>query len=240
MATGDELVPPEDTPGPGQIRNSNSSAILAAVEAAGAIPVYLGLFPDDKEALRAAILDGVTRADVLLTCGGVSMGARDYVKPLLAELGTVHFGRVAVKPGRPLTFAEVRGVPVFGLPGFPVSSLVSFELFVRPALRLLAGQRKLWRPEIRVRLSHDIQHEPDRTEFQRAKLTCRGEGVCGKSYCGFPSDWATTTGSQVSGRLRSFVGANALLRLPASEASLLAGDEVVAILTGQSEVEPPD
>ncbi|MGQ9554569.1 MAG: molybdopterin molybdotransferase MoeA [Anaerolineae bacterium] len=227
MATGDELVPPESTPGPGQIRDSNSSAILAAVESVRAIPMHRGLIPDDKETLRTTILDGVARADMLITCGGVSMGAHDYVKPLLAELGTIHFGRVAVKPGKPLTFAEVQGAPVFGLPGFPVSSLVSFELFVRPALRLMAGQRRLWRPEMRVRLSHDIQHEPDRVEFQRAKVTQR-DGTY----------WAVTTGSQVSGRLQSLVGANALLRLPAGETLFHTGDEVTAIMIEQPEVWP--
>ena len=88
---------------------------------------------------------------MLLTSGGVSMGVKDLIKPLLAELGTIHFGRVAIKPGKPLTFALVDGVPVFGLPGFPVSSLVCFENFVRPALRLMAGHSRLWRPEVPVR-----------------------------------------------------------------------------------------
>jgi len=209
MATGDELVPPERALAPGEIRDSNSYAVAAAVEAA----------------LRAAILEGVSRADMLLSTGGVSMGVRDLIKPLLAELGTVHFGQVAVRPGKPLTFATVGDVPVFGLPGFPVSSLVSFEMFVRPALRIMSGQHKLWRPEVPACLSRSIRHSPDRTEFQRAIVVLRdGE------Y------WAETTGVQVSGRLKSLVGANALLKLPAGVTDFKHGDAVTAILINQAEV----
>ncbi len=225
MATGDELVDPDQLPAPGQIRDSNSHALVAAIAAAGFVPLSLGHVDDDAEMLRAAILEGVSGADMLLTSGGVSMGTRDLIKPLLRELGTVHFGRVAVKPGKPLTFAVVRGTPVFGLPGFPVSSLVSFEQFVRPALRIMAGHSKLWRPQVCARLSHPVRHEADRTEFQRAVVEQR-DGIW----------WAETTGSQVSGRLKSLVGANALLRIPEGVADLAAGDQVDAILVDQPEV----
>jgi molybdopterin molybdotransferase len=225
FTTGSELVPAEAVPGPGQIRDSNGPALAAAITEAGCTPVPLGSVADDPEALRAAILDGTKRADMLLTSGGVSMGVKDLIKPLLAELGTIHFGRVAIKPGKPLTFALVDGVPVFGLPGFPVSSLVCFENFVRPALRLMAGHSRLWRPEVPVRSTHDIRHDSERTEYVRA-VVARREGVL----------WATTTGSQVSGRLKSLVGANALLRLPPSPEDVYAGDEVTAILIDQPEV----
>jgi len=219
MATGDELVPPNEAPAPGRIRDSNSDALLAAVTLAGGIPLHLGRAGDDVPALRRAVLEGLERADVVLTSGGVSMGTRDLIKPILEELGTVHFGRLAAKPGKPTTFATVRGVPCFGLPGFPVSSLVMFELFVRPALRLLAGHTRLWRPQITVRLAHAIRHEPDRTEFQRAVVSQRdGE------Y------WAETTGDQVSGRLKSMVGANALIRLPAGRVDFEQEESVTAIL----------
>jgi len=219
MATGDELVPPDQTPGPGRIRDSNSDALMAAVALAGATPLHLGRVGDDRGALRRALLEGATRAHLVLTSGGVSMGTRDLIKPLLEELGTVHFGRLAGKPGKPMTFAMARGVPYFGLPGFPVSSLVMFELFVRPALRLLAGHAQLFRPEITVHLAHDVRHEPDRTEFQRAVVTER-EGA----------HWAETTGVQASGRLKSLVGANALLRLPAGRGDFARGEGVRAIL----------
>jgi molybdenum cofactor synthesis domain-containing protein len=226
LATGNELVPPDCAPGPGQIRDSNSLSIAAAASLAGFEVVSAALAPDDPVALRQAIREAVSGADMLLTCGGVSMGEHDYVKPLLAELGTVHFGRVASKPGKPLTFAQIEGVPVFGLPGFPVSSLVSFEVFVRPAGRLMAGHRRLWRPETPVRLEHDVRHDADRTEFQRATLT-RRDGVL----------WARTTGGQTSGRLLSLVGANALLRLPAGRGDFVAGSEVTALLIEMPEEE---
>ena len=224
MATGDELVPADRKPGPGQIRDSNSHALVAAIRTAGCTPLRLGVIPDTMEALRSALLRGVTEAQMVLTSGGVSMGARDLIKPLLEELGTIHFGRVAQKPGKPLTFATVRGVPVFGLPGFPVSSLVSFENFVRPALRLMGGHRMLWRPEVQARLSHRVRHAPDRTEFQRANLEMRGGEY-----------WATVTGDQVSGRLKSLVGANGLLRLPEGQGDFGQGESVTAILIDHSE-----
>jgi len=226
MATGDELIPPHRAPKPGELRDSNTYALCAAIEAAGCEPLHLGIIPDDEKLLRAALVEGVAAADVLLTSGGVSMGRRDLVKPLLAELGEVYFGRVAIKPGQPLTFATLRNRPVFGLPGFPVSSLVTFENFVRPALRVMAGHRTLWRPRVRARLRHDLRHATERTEFQRAVVTAE-DGI----------HWAETTGLQVSGRLKSLVGANAFLELPADRSRFARGDEVVAILISQPEVE---
>ncbi len=225
MATGDELVPLGATPGPGQIRDSNSHALAALMRQFGALPILLGIIADNEAALRAAMLDGLSRADMLLSSGGVSMGRRDLIKGLLEELGEVHVGRIAQKPGKPATFATVQGKPVFGLPGFPVSSLVSAELYVRPALRKMAGFTTLRRPQIRVRLAHDLRHDPDRTEFQRAVVTWQD---------GQP--WARNTGDQVSGRLRSLVGANALLRLPQGVSRFAAGEEVTAILITAPEV----
>jgi molybdenum cofactor synthesis domain-containing protein len=225
MATGDELAPLGSVPGPGQIRDSNSHALAAFARQVGGEPLALGIVRDDEEALRRAILEGLARADMLLSSGGVSMGRRDLIKPILESLGTIHFGRLAQKPGKPTTFAIVQGKPVFGLPGFPVSSLVSAELYVRPALRKMAGFTTLRRPEITVRLAHDIRHEPDRTEFQRAVVTWEnGQAL------------ARNTGDQVSGRLLSLVGVNALLRLPQGVADLHAGDEVSALLTSAPEV----
>jgi molybdenum cofactor synthesis domain-containing protein len=225
MATGDELVPLGQAPGPGQIRDSNSHALAAFVRQVGGVPVVLGIIHDDEDILRRAILDGLSRADMLVSSGGVSMGRRDLIKPILEALGTIHFGRLAQKPGKPTTFATVQGKPFFGLPGFPVSSLVSAELYVRPALRKMAGFAALRRLEITVRLAHDIRHEPDRMEFQRAVVTWQnGQAL------------ARNTGDQVSGRLLSLVGANALLRLPQGVADLNAGDEVSALLTSAPEV----
>lgn len=225
ITTGSELVPPEQVPTHGELRDSNSYVLLAAVAAAGGRPVHLGIIPDRMAAQRAAILDGVSRADIVLCSGGVSIGRHDFVKPLLEELGHVLFGRVAIKPGKPFTFATVNNVPVFGLPGFPVSSFVTFENFIRPALRVMAGHCRLWRPTCIVHLRHALRHAPDRTEFQRAIIT-EQDGLY----------WAETTGTQVSGRLKSLVGANALLRIPAGEADLGPGTEVTAIRIDQPEV----
>jgi len=224
MATGDELVPPGAPLGPGQIRDSNSHTLAAAVRVAGFEPVSMGIIEDTEAALEAAMCDGLARADMLLTSGGVSMGTRDLIKPILERLGTVHFGRVAVKPGKPLTFASVKSKPVFGLPGFPVSSLVAFENIVRPALRLMSGHSRLWRPRIEARLTHGVRHSGDRTEYQRAVVEKKDDRY-----------WATTTGVQVSGRLKSLVGANALLELPIGIADFAQGDLVTAIMITEPE-----
>jgi molybdopterin biosynthesis enzyme len=150
------------------------------------------------------------------------MGQLDLVKPYLAQRGTIHFGRVRAKPGKPVTFATVDGKPVFAMPGFPVSALVSFEIYVRPALLKMAGHSRLFRTRQRASLSHDIIHAPGRTEFQRAIVTQQANG----RYT------ATTTGFQGSGRLASMHGANALLTLPYQHGNFPAGTEVEAIIIG--------
>jgi molybdopterin molybdotransferase len=223
FSTGDELVEPGEPPKPGQIRDSNRYALLAAIGQAGGEATSLGIAPDDADGQRALIRRALEQADALVTSGGVSMGVRDLVKPLLAELGTVHFSRVRQKPGKPFTFATVDGKPCFALPGNPVSSLVTFELYVRPALRRMAGHPHLWRPEVEARLRHPVRRDSERIEFQRAVVVQEGEEW-----------WAQTTGAQASSRLASMVGANALLRLPPGP-PLSSGDTVTAILTGWPE-----
>jgi molybdopterin molybdotransferase len=152
LATGDEVVEPDAPREAGGVRDSNRYAIMAAVREAGCEAVQLGIAPDELALQREAIRAGLERADVLITSGGVSMGTRDLIKPILAELGTIHFGRIAFKPGKPTTFATVGNKLVFGLPGYPVSSLVSFEVFVRPALRALMGDARPQRPRVQVLL----------------------------------------------------------------------------------------
>lgn len=218
LSTGDEVVEPWATPGPAQIRDSNRYALMAAVREAGGEPISLGIIPDRPEALREKIETALDQADVLITSGGVSEGERDHIGPLLAELGTVYFNRVRQKPGKPFTFATVRGKPGFALPGNPVSALVSFELYVRPALRRMAGHTRLRRPEMPVRLRHPVQPDPVRTEFMRAVVKPGENGW-----------WARTTGSQASSRLLSMLGADALLRIPAGH-PLPEGATVTAIL----------
>ena len=223
MSTGDELVEVGKRPGPGQIPDSNRWALLAALREAGADVTLLGIAPDEPGALRKLVVDALDTADVLVTSGGVSVGTHDLVKPLLESLGTVHVGRVKLKPGKPFTFATLpHGKLAFGLPGFPVSSLVTFEVFVRPALRKLQGFSKLQRPTLPVRLGYDARATADRTEYQR--VTLKREG---------PELVAETTGSQSSSRLLSLAGAHALVRIAPGELGVKAGTVVEAIILAQ-------
>jgi molybdopterin molybdotransferase len=221
LATGDEVYEPGADRPAGAVFDSNRFALLAAAREAGCATITLGIARDTLALQRAAILDGLAQADLLITSGGVSMGSRDLVKPLLAELGTVHFGRIAFKPGKPTTFATVGGKLVFGLPGYPVSSLVSFEVFVRPALRALQGDAHPRRPQARVTLSTPIRPSPDRPEYQRVIVRLAGGRLT-----------AGTTGGQGSSRLLSLLGANALLLVPPADAPYPAGAELEAMLTG--------
>jgi molybdopterin molybdotransferase len=156
----------------------------------------------------------------LVTSGGVSVGTHDLVKPLLETLGTVHVGRVKLKPGKPFTFATLPdGKLAFGLPGFPVSSLVTFEVFVRPALRKMQGFARLQRPTLPVRLGYDARATADRTEYQRVTLRRAGAELV-----------AETTGSQSSSRLLSLAGAHALVRVAPGDEGVAAGTIVEAII----------
>ncbi|HEY8761086.1 MAG TPA: gephyrin-like molybdotransferase Glp [Candidatus Dormibacteraeota bacterium] len=220
MSTGDELVEVGDEPGPGQIVDSNRFALLGALSEAGAEVRLLGIAPDDPERLRALVEEALADADVLVTSGGVSVGTHDLVKPLLERLGEVHIGRVKLRPGKPFTFATMPGPRLaFGLPGFPVSSLVTFEVFVRPSLRRLQGYTDLERPRLPVRLGHDATASFDRTEYQRVTLVREGAELV-----------ATSTGSQSSSRLLSLVGADALVRIPPGGTGIAAGTIVEAII----------
>lgn len=220
MSTGDELRELGEEAGPGQIVDSNRYALMAALQEAGAEVETLGIAPDEPRALRTLVEDALKSADVLVTSGGVSVGTHDLVKPLLEQLGEVHIGRVKLRPGKPFTFATLPdGKLAFGLPGFPVSSLVTFEVFVRPALLKMQGFTKLQRPTLPVRLGYDARAAGDRTEYQRVTLSREGEALV-----------ARTTGSQSSSRLMSLAGAHALVRIPPGEAGIPAGTAVEAII----------
>ena len=222
MSTGDELVEVGKTPRPGQIPDSNRWALLAALREAGAEVQLLGIAPDEPEPLRRLVLAALRSADALVTSGGVSVGTHDLVKPLLESLGTVHIGRVKLKPGKPFTFATLAESKVaFGLPGFPVSSLVTFEVFVRPALRKMQGFAQLDRPTLPVRLGYDARPTPDRTEYQRVTLRRDGRDLV-----------AETTGSQSSSRLMSLAGAHALVRVPTGGDGISKGSTVDAMILG--------
>ena len=220
LATGDELVEPHEAPPPGSIRDSNRYALMAAAEEGGAEIVWQAHARDDESELERAMREGLGVADVLLTSGGVSMGTRDLIKPLLEQMATIHFGRVSFKPGKPLTFATTsEGKLAFGLPGFPVSSLVTLEVFVRPALLALAGAERVFRPRVEVALGHDVRPDPFRVEYQRATVVWEDHRFV-----------ARTTGLQSSSRLMSIVGANALLELQPGEQVLAKGTMVQALL----------
>jgi molybdopterin molybdotransferase len=220
MSTGDELVELGGRLGPGQIYDSNRFALRAVLEEAGAEVLPLGLAPDEPETLRSLVLEALNEADALVTSGGVSVGTHDLVKPLLEQLGDVHVGRVKLKPGKPFTFATLPDSRVaFGLPGFPVSSLVTFEVFVRPAMRRMQGFRDLHRPRLPVRLDYDARAPGDRTEYQRVTLKRVGGELV-----------ASSTGSQSSSRLMSLVGAQALVMIPPGGDGIPKGTIIQALI----------
>lgn len=243
LSTGDELVEPDVPLGPGQIVNSNAVALAAALEEAGAVPKLLGIARDERAHLEAKLRDAAD-ADVLLTVGGVSVGERDFVKEVLAHLGwETRFWRVNVKPGKPLLFGRWpvdTGVRlVFGLPGNPASAMVTFELFVRPALLRMSGLAHVHRPRVHARLTAPIHKRDERRHFVRghvsvappdAKEAAR-EGRAVDSQA--PQFHATPLAKQSSGALTSMVGANALLVVPEDVRALAVGDTVEVVLLGE-------
>ncbi len=232
FSTGDELVQPGQPLGPGQIYDSNRPTLLAAVAQAGGQPLDLGIIRDRPDELEQQLAAGLAVADLLVTSGGVSMGDLDLLKPLLERWGVVHFGRVLMKPGKPMTFATLpaRGSdgeidpalparPIFALPGNPVSSLVTFQLFVRPAIRRMLGYTAVGLPRVMAVLGHEFRLDPERPEFHRVTLRREGSRFL-----------AVSTGSQASSRLLSATGANGLLVLEQAEGILPAGAERPALL----------
>jgi len=218
LATGDELVDLGEPLGPGQIVNSNAYSLAAAVEEAGGVPRLLGIVRDSPETTRQAFAAAFA-ADVVLSTGGVSMGMFDLVRQTLAELGVVErFWKVAQKPGKPLTFGVRQQVPVFGLPGNPVSSLVCFYLYVRPALRTMQGVSRVHLPTVNATLDEDVVTAAGLTEFVR----CRVEGESGAYH-------ARATGSQSSGVLRSLSIGQGLIVAPPEVKTLTRGSTVRVI-----------
>eukprot|EP00879_Flechtneria_rotunda_P017955 GHRR01018819.1.p1 GENE.GHRR01018819.1~~GHRR01018819.1.p1 ORF type:complete len:307 (+),score=96.07 GHRR01018819.1:355-1275(+) len=238
LSTGDEVVNPEtEILGPGQIRDCNRSMLLAAAASIGAEVLDLGIARDVKGHLEGCVDKALEAGvDVLVTSGGVSMGDRDLLKPLLEAKGQVHFGRVLMKPGKPLTFATLdlsesgRKLLVFGLPGNPVSSFVCFNLVVAPALRKMAGWKQPQLRRIQVVTTSAIKLDPERPEYHRVLLQYgRLPDSCGGA-AGQLGWHATSTGNQISCRLLSARSANALLELPKQEGVLPAGSTVSALL----------
>lgn len=177
LATGDEIVDVGDRPLDHQIRNSNAHSLAAQVRRAGGEPELLPVAPDDVESTRALIRRALA-ADLVLISGGVSAGKYDVVEHALADLAAeFYFDRVLIQPGQPLVFGRVGGAFYFGLPGNPVSTMVTFELFARPALELLGGQREVLLPLLQARLAEPFRHKPGLTRFLPARLSPDGATV---------------------------------------------------------------
>lgn len=181
ISTGDELVEPPAPLGPGQIYDSNRAALVELIRASGFEPVDLGLVPDDEVAIEAAFRRGAETCDAVVSSGGVSMGDFDFVKSVLDRIGDMVWMQIAIRPAKPFAFGTVtvgeRAVPVFGLPGNPVSSMVSYELFARPALRCMAGQAQLERPPIVAVAAEPFRRRHDgKTHFVRVVVTAEHDG----------------------------------------------------------------
>ena len=176
IATGSELVPPDQVPGPGQIRNSNSYAMAACAQEAGAVPVVLPIVADTFEALRDAVAQAAREYDFVVTTGGAANGDFDFIKPVVAELGELLMTTVNMRPGKAQTFGIVEGTPVFGLPGNPAAAYVGFQMLIRPALRTMQGYRFMDHPVVKARLTADEKNRDPRRIYLRANLTRTAEG----------------------------------------------------------------
>jgi molybdopterin molybdotransferase len=220
LSTGSELVEVAEQPGPGKIRNSNSYSIAAQVLAAGGVPVRYGIVPDVVEATREAFILAAEECDFIATSGGVSVGDYDYVKPVLEELGELVFCKVRMRPGNPQTMGSIRGVPFFGLPGNPTSTFVGFEIFVRPALRIMQGFSAIDRPVTVARLAHEVKKRQDRKYFLRGRLEVDMEG--GGYVASLPD-------SQSSALLTAAHRGNCLVVLPEGDGVFPAGAQVECV-----------
>lgn len=226
FSTGDELVDAGVELATGQIRDSNRHALLALVRQTGAVAVDLGLVADDPDAIATALVGGAARCDAIVTSGGVSMGDFDYVKVVLDRLGEMRWMQIAIKPAKPLAFGTIpdrgRDVPVFGLPGNPVSSLVSFELFARPAIRAMAGHPHPERRRLPAVAGADLRRRPDgKVHFVRVTLGSGGDSAL----------TAEPAGSQGSHQLAASAGADGLAVLPDGD-GIPAGAPVTVIPLG--------
>jgi molybdopterin molybdotransferase len=215
LITGDELVDPDQEPGPGQIRDSNQLALQALLEQAGARSVLSERVPDRREAVRDAFDRAAAAADLVVSSGGVAVGRYDFVKDVVEELGSIELWRVAMQPGKPVVLGSVKDVPFLGLPGNPVSVHVGFEQFVRPAIRRMRGCGVLLRPTLRANLTETITKRPGRLHFVRVRLATR-EG-----------EWfATPTGPQGSHIQSSLIDCHGVARFEREQSKLTEGEQV--------------
>ncbi|MEK2488463.1 gephyrin-like molybdotransferase Glp [Kitasatospora purpeofusca] len=222
LSTGSELVQPGEPVGPGQISESNSFTLTAAARDAGAIAYRVGGVPDDAARLRAVLEDQLGRADLIVTSGGVSVGAYDVVKEVFAEYGGVDFRRLRMQPGKPQGFGRIGpgpGVPLLALPGNPVSAYISFELFVRPAIRTMLGAEDVHRPVVRAHCPVALRSPAGRRQFLRGRYTA-SDGL------------VEPVGGAESHLVGALARADCLITVPEDVTELPAGSEVDVVLLG--------
>lgn len=219
LSTGDELIDVNEPLRPGKIRNSNSYTQTAQVAMLNAVPIPLGVARDDEADVRAKLQTGLdVGVDLFVSSAGVSVGAYDVVKAVLEKAGNVGFWRVRMRPGKPLAYGRYQGVPYLGLPGNPVSAMVSFERFARPAILKMGGHTNLERPRVPVTVQEEIQSD-GRESYIRAVVTRMGDGYT-----------AVTTGEQGSHMMTSLIKANALIILPEGSTHIPAGATLSAMM----------
>ena len=220
FSTGDELKQPGQALGQGDIYDSNRFALKAMLQRLGVEIIDLGLIQDKPEQLRTAFAVADQKADVIITSGGVSVGEADYVKDILQELGKMSFWRLAIKPGRPFAFGRLPNSWFIGLPGNPVSAMVTFQQLATPALLHLMGARSVELQTIRATCKTPLKKHPGRREFQRGILSTNSDGQME----------VVTTGSQGSGIMRSMSLANCYIVLPEQQGNVAAGEQVTVQL----------
>lgn len=222
LSTGDELADLDERFDENKIINSNSYGIAAAVQEAGGIPILLGIAKDQPAVLKEKISHGLN-ADILVLSGGVSMGDYDFTKAVFKELGAeMNFWKLAIRPGQPLAFGKIQGKLAFGLPGNPVSSMVTFEQLVRPAMLKMSGHSTYGRPVVQAAFQETFSKRTDRRHFLRGILTREAGGFT-----------VRTTGDQGSGILTSMVKANCLIDIPQETERLKPGDPVTVQVLGE-------
>ena len=221
LSTGDELAAAGARLGPGQIHDANGPALAAAVVEAGGEPMLLPRAGDDASAIEERLLEGARTADLVLVSGGVSVGQHDHVRSVIENLGSLAFWRIAVQPGKPLAFGTIGERRVVGLPGNPVSALVTFELFVRPMIRRMLSLSGDGRLRIRARVDETLGKDMARRAFLRVRIKAEGDGYR-----------AVSAGGQASSQLLPLAWANALLIVPEGVHGTVPGESYAAILTG--------
>jgi molybdopterin molybdotransferase len=216
LSTGDEVAEPGRPRAAGQIYDSNRSTLRGLVSQCGGEVIDLGIVPDEREVLRARLLEAGEVADVVITSGGVSVGLYDLVKDVLGEIGGIDFWQVAMQPGRPLAVGRIGSAHFFGLPGNPVASMLTFMLFVRPALFKLAGRHRIFPETWEAHAAEPMRKKPGRREFKRGVVEFRD------------GSWEVrTTGPQGSGILSSMVAGNCLIVLEEERGDVAAGELVL-------------